>query len=169
MSPGMPASDESHSRRKAPSVGVRAGVCAGAGALGGLNVAIVGPEPHLAAAGALASATRANAEQIAELTLASVARADATFASGHRITPPFRPLLAAQTLARRAAGAEDAEPLFLAPDTSRPATPRHVRSRLERIGRETGLRFDATTGWNRYITPPWATFHQLAAAALIAR
>jgi hypothetical protein len=32
-----------------------------------------------------------------------------------------------------------------------------------------GLRFDATTGWNRYTTPPWATFHQLAAAALIAR
>jgi hypothetical protein len=88
------------------------------------------PEPHLAAAGALASATRANAEQIAELTLASVARADAPFASGHRITPPFRSLLAAQTFARRAAGAEDAEPLFLTRDNSRPATPRHVRNWL---------------------------------------
>jgi hypothetical protein len=33
-------------------------------------------EPHLAAAGTLASATRANAEQIAELTLGSVARAE---------------------------------------------------------------------------------------------
>jgi hypothetical protein len=127
------------------------------------------PEPHLAAVGALASATRANAEQIAGLTLASVARADATFASGHRITPPFRSLLAAQTLARRAAGAEDAELLFLAADTARPATPRHVRSWLERIDRETGLSFDATTGCNRYGTPPWATFHELAAAALIAR
>jgi hypothetical protein len=127
------------------------------------------PEPHLAAAGALASATRANPDQIAGLTLASVPRVDACFASGHRITPPFRPLLAAQTLARRAAGADDAEPLFLAPDNSRPATPRHVRNWLARIGRETGLRFDATTGWNRYTTPAWATFHQLAAAALITR
>jgi hypothetical protein len=99
----------------------------------------------------------------------SVARADATFASGHQITPPFRPLLAAQTLARRIAGAEDAEPLFLAPDNSRPGTPRHVRNWLARIGRETGPRFDVTTGWNRYTTPAWATFHQLAAAALIAR
>jgi hypothetical protein len=127
------------------------------------------PEPHLAAAGALASATRANAEQIAGLTLASVARADATFASRHRITPPFRSLLAAQTFARRAARAEDAEPLFLASDGSGPASPRHIRSWLARIGRETGLRFDTTTGWNRYATPPWATFHDFAAAALIAR
>jgi uncharacterized membrane protein len=39
----MPASDESEPRRKGPSVGVRFGVCAGAGALGGLVVAIVGP------------------------------------------------------------------------------------------------------------------------------
>jgi hypothetical protein len=127
------------------------------------------PEPHLAAAGALASATRANAEQIAGLTLSSVARVDASFTSGHRITPPFRPLLAAQTLARRAVGADDAEPLFLAPDNARPATPRHVRNWLARIGRETDLRFDATTGWNRYTTPAWATFHQLTAATLIAR
>jgi hypothetical protein len=125
------------------------------------------PEPHLAAAGALASATKANPDQIAGLTLSSAARVDASFTSGHRITPPFRPLLAAQTLARRAAGADDAEPLFLAPDNSRPATPRHVRNWLARIGRETGLRFDATSGWNRYTTPAWATFHQLAAAALI--
>jgi hypothetical protein len=36
------------------------------------------PEPHVAAAGALAAATRANAEQIAEVTLASVARVGAT-------------------------------------------------------------------------------------------
>ena len=127
------------------------------------------PEPHLAAAGALASATRANADQIAGLTLASVARVDASFTSGHRITPPFRPLLAAQTLARRDAGADDTEPLFLAPDNARPATSRHVHNWLARIGRETGLRFDATSGWNRYATSPWATFHELAAAALIAR
>jgi hypothetical protein len=127
------------------------------------------PEPHLAAAAALASATRANPEQIAGLTLSSVAPIDASFTSGHRITPPFRPLLAAQTIARRAAGAEDAEPLFLAPDNARAATPRHVRNWLERIGRETGLRFDVTIGWNRYATSPWATFHELAAAALIAR
>ena len=125
-------------------------------------------EPYLAAAGALAAATRANADQIAELTLASVARVDASFASGHRINPPFQTLLAAQILVRRAAGADDAEPLFLAPDQIRPATPRHVHNWLERIGRETGLRFDATTGWNRYATSPWATFHELAAAALIA-
>jgi hypothetical protein len=127
------------------------------------------PEPHLAAVGALASATRANPDQIAELTLASVARVDACFTSGHRITLLFRPLLAAQTLARRAAGADDAEPLFLAPDNARPATPRHVRDWLARIGRETGLGFDVTIAWNRYTTPAWATFHQLAAAALIAR
>jgi hypothetical protein len=67
------------------------------------------------------------------------------------------------------AGADDAEPLFLSPDQTRPATPRHIHNWLERIGRETGLRFDATIGWNRYATPPWATFHELAAAALIAR
>jgi hypothetical protein len=74
------------------------------------------PEPHLAAAGALASATRANPDQIAGLTLASVARIDASFTSGHRITPPFRALPAAQTLARRAAGAPGAP-------RSRPADP----------------------------------------------
>jgi hypothetical protein len=126
------------------------------------------PEPHLAAAGALACATRANVEQIAGLTLASVARVDASFTTGHRINPAFRAPLAAQQLARHVAGAEDAEPLFLAPDNSGPATPRHVRNWLARIGRETGLRFDATSGWNRYATSPWATFHELA-AALIAR
>jgi hypothetical protein len=124
-------------------------------------------EPHLAAAGALASATRANADQIAELTLGQVARVGATFASGHRINPPFQAPVAAQELARRAAGADDADPLFLTPDQTRPATPRHVQNWLERIGRETGLRFDATTGWNRYSTRPWATFHQLPAAGLI--
>ena len=127
------------------------------------------PEPDLAAAGALASATRANAEEIAGLTLVSVARIDASFTSGHRINPPFGALLAAQQLARRATGAGDAEPLFLTPDQARPATPRHVHNWLVRIGRETGLRFDATTGWNRYATPPWATFRELAATALIAR
>jgi hypothetical protein len=127
------------------------------------------PEPHLAAAGALASATRANPDQIAGLTLASVARIDASFTTGHRINPPFRALLAAQTLARCAARADDAEPLFLAPDNAQPATPRHVHNWLARIARETVLRFDATSGWNRYATPPWATFHQLAAAALITR
>src|SRR5450631_59499 len=72
------------------------------------------PEPHLAAAGALASATRANPDQIAGLTLASVARVDASCTSGHRIRPPFRPLVAAQTLARRDDAADAAEPLFLA-------------------------------------------------------
>jgi hypothetical protein len=77
-------------------------------------------EPHLAAAGALSSATRANADQIAALTLASVARVDASFTSGHRIKPPFRPLLAAQTLARRDAGTDEDEPLFLAPDNAQP-------------------------------------------------
>jgi hypothetical protein len=123
-------------------------------------------EPHLAAAGALASATRANAEQIAEMTVGAVARVDATFASGHRINPSFRPPIAAQLLARHAAGASDSDPLFLTIDQTRPATPRHVHNWLERIGRETGLRFDTTTGWNRYSTRPWATFHPLAAAAL---
>jgi hypothetical protein len=124
-------------------------------------------EPHLAAAGALAAATRANADQIAELTLGSIARVGATFASGHRISRPFQAPVAAQELARRADDADDADPLFLAPDQTRPATPRHVQNMLERIGRETGLRFDTTTGWNRYSTQSWATFHQLAAAALI--
>ena len=62
-----------------------------------------------------------------------------------------------------------AEPLFLAPDNAGPATPRHFDNWLARISRETGLRFDATSGWNRYATSPWATFHELAAAALIAR
>jgi hypothetical protein len=101
------------------------------------------------------------------VTLASVARVGAAFASGHRINPPFHALLAAQRLARRAAGADDAEPLFLAPDQTRRATPRHIHNWLERIGRQTGLRFDTATGWNRYATPHWATFHELAAAALV--
>lgn len=127
------------------------------------------PEPHLAAAGALASATRANAGQIAGLTLASVARVDASFTSGHRIKPPFQRLVEAQTLARRAAGAHGDEPLFLAPDNAWPVTPRHVRNWLARIGRETGLRFDATSGWNGYRTPFWATFRQLGATTLIGR
>jgi hypothetical protein len=124
-------------------------------------------EPHLTATGALASATRANARQIAELTLGSVARVDATFATGHRINPPFQALIEAQHLARCAAGADDDQPLFLTPDQTRAATPRHVHNWLERIGLETGLRFDTTTGWNRYSTGPWATFHPLAAGALI--
>ena len=81
---------------------------------------------------------------------------------------PFQPLLAAQQLARRAVGGDNAEPLFLSSDQTRPATPRHVHNWLERIGRDTGLCFDTTTGWNRYTTRPWATFHELAAAALIA-
>jgi hypothetical protein len=125
-------------------------------------------EPHLAAAGALASATRANAEQIAELTLGSVARASATFASGHRIHPPFQAPVAAEELMRRAAGADDIDPLFLTPDQRRPATPRQIHNLLERIGRETGLRFDTATGWNRYATRPWAAFHQLAAGLVTA-
>jgi hypothetical protein len=74
--------------------------------------------------------------------------------------------VAAQEIARRAAGADDIDPLFLTPDQSRAATPRHIHNLLERIGRETGLRFDAATGWNRYSTRPWATFHQLAAGLI---
>ena len=58
------------------------------------------PEPHLAAVGALACATRANPAQIAGLTLAAVTPVDASLASGHRIAPPFQPLLDAQRLAR---------------------------------------------------------------------
>jgi hypothetical protein len=46
------------------------------------------PEPHLAELGAIACATRANAAQIAGLTLAAVTRVDASLASGHRIAPP---------------------------------------------------------------------------------
>jgi hypothetical protein len=56
-----------------------------------------------------------------------------------------------------------------APDTARPATPRQIHNWLARIGRATALRFDVTSGRNRYSTPSSATFHQLAAAALIAR
>ena len=122
----------------------------------------------LAAAGALASATRASAKQIAELTLGSVARTGATFASGHRINPPFQAPVAAQELARRAAGADTSDPLFLTPGQTRAATPRHIHNQLERIGRDTGLRFDTTTGRNRYTTRPWATFHQLAAGLITA-
>jgi hypothetical protein len=90
-----------------------------------------------------------NAEQIAELTLAAVGRVDATPGSGHRLNPPFRALVAAQLPARRATGADDTEPLFLTTDNTRPATPRHVRNWLERIGRDTGLHLDDTSGWNR--------------------
>jgi len=97
-------------------------------------------EPHLAAAGALASATRANADQIADLQLGAVARAGATLAIGHRRNPPFQTPIAAQVIARRAAGADDADPLSLAPDQSRAATPRDIQNWLERIGRETGPR-----------------------------
>jgi uncharacterized membrane protein len=43
MSPGAPSSDESQSRRKGPSVGVRVAVSAGAGGLSAFVVAIVGP------------------------------------------------------------------------------------------------------------------------------
>jgi microcystin-dependent protein len=54
------------------------------------------PEPHLAAAGALACATRATPAQIAGLTLDAVTRVGASLASGHRIARPFQPLLDAQ-------------------------------------------------------------------------
>jgi hypothetical protein len=43
MSPRAPSSDESQSRRKGPSVGVRVAVSGGAGALSAFVVAIVGP------------------------------------------------------------------------------------------------------------------------------
>ena len=76
--------------------------------------------------------------------------------------------MAAQALARRAAGTDDCDPLFLMPDRTRAATPRHIHNLLERIGRETGLRFDDTIGWNRYATRPWATFRQLAAGLITA-
>jgi hypothetical protein len=122
------------------------------------------PEPHLAAAGALACATRANPAQIAGLTLAAVTRVDASLASGHRIALAFQPLLDAQRLARDTDGDE---PLFLAADGTQPATARHIQRWLARISRETGLRFDTTSGWNRYTTPAWATFHPLAIPALI--
>ena len=127
------------------------------------------PEPQLAAAGALACATRANPAQIAGLTLAAVTPVDASLASGHRIAPPFQPLLDAQRLARDADGADGDEPLFLAPDGTQPAAARHIQNWLARISRETSLRFDATSGWNRSTTPAWATFHPLAIPALIVR
>ncbi len=127
------------------------------------------PEPRLAAAGALACATRANPAQIAGLSLAAVTPVDASLASGHRIAPPFQSLLDAQRLARDADGADGDEPVFLAPDGSQPAVARHIQQWLARIGRETGLRFESTSGWNRYTTPAWATFHELAIPALIAR
>jgi hypothetical protein len=127
------------------------------------------PEPHLAAAGALACATRANPTQIAGLTLAAMAPVDVGLASGHRIKRPFLPLLDAQRLVRHGAGADGdgEEPLFLAPDGIQPAAARDIQKWLARIGRETSLRFDTTSGWNRYTTPAWATFHQLAIPALI--
>ena len=124
------------------------------------------PEPHLAAAGALACATRANPAQIAALTLAAVTPVDASLASGHRIALAFQSLLDAQRLARDADGDE---PLFLTPDGTQPATARHIQRWLARISRETGLRFETTSGWNRYTTPAWATFRPLAIPALIAR
>ena len=127
------------------------------------------PEPHLAAVGALACATRANPAQIAGLTLAAVTPVDASLASGHRIALAFQPLLDAQRLARDADGDDGDEPLFLAPDSTQPAAARHIQRWLARIGRETGLRFERTSGWNRYTTPAWATFHPLAIPALIAR
>jgi len=94
---------------------------------------------------------------------------DASLASGHGIALAFQPLLDAQRLARDADGADGDEPLFLAPDGTQPATARHVKRWLGRISRETGLRFESTSGWNRYTTPAWATFHPLAIPALIAR
>src|SRR5579863_1226878 len=42
MASTSPSSDQSHSRRKGPSVGVRVGISLGAGVLSGLIVAIVG-------------------------------------------------------------------------------------------------------------------------------
>jgi hypothetical protein len=95
-----------------------------------------------------------------------VTRVDASLASGHRIALAFQPLLDAQRLARDTDGDE---PLFLAADGTQPATARHIQRWLARISRETGLRFDTTSGWNRYTTPAWATFHPLAIPALIAR
>ena len=86
------------------------------------------PEPHLAAVGALACATRANPGQIAGLTLVAVTPVDASLASGHRIAPPFQPLLDAQRLARDADGADGDEPLFLAPDGTQPAAARHIQT-----------------------------------------
>ena len=127
------------------------------------------PEPQLAAVGALACATRANPAQIPGLTLAAVTPVDASLASGHRIAPPFQPLLDAQRLARLAADADGDDMLFLAPDGTQPVAARHIQNWLARISRETSLRFDTTSGWNRYTTPAWATFHPLATPALIAR
>ncbi|MGO9788587.1 MAG: hypothetical protein ACLP8S_03370 [Solirubrobacteraceae bacterium] len=115
----------------------------------------------------MACATRANTAQIAGLTLAAVTPVDGGLASGHRIKRPFQPLLDAQRLARHAVGADGGEPLFLAPDGTQPAAARDIKKWLARISRETSLRFDTTSGWNRYTTPAWATFHPLAIPALI--
>lgn len=125
-------------------------------------------EPHLAAVGALACATRANARQITSLTIGAVERIGASLASGHRLPPAFVPLLAAHVLARQEQGADGGQPLFLAPDRMHPATARHVNSWLARVGHETGLHFERGAGWNRYTTPTWATFRHLETVQLLA-
>jgi hypothetical protein len=125
-------------------------------------------EPHLAAAAALACATRATAKQIASLTIGDVERVGATLASGHRLAPAFTPLLVAQVLARQQHSAESNQPLFLAPDGKRAATARHIDIWLARVGCETGLRFDRSARWNRYTTPAWATFQRLETLQLLA-
>ena len=97
------------------------------------------PEPQLAAAGALACATRANPAQIPGLTLAAVTPVDASLASGHRIARPFQPLLDAQRLARLAADDDGDDMLFLAPDGTQPVAARHIQNWLAQISRETSL------------------------------
>jgi hypothetical protein len=125
-------------------------------------------EPHLAAVGALACATRANATQIGSMTMADVQLIGASIASGHRLAPAFVGLLAAQILARRQQDADGQGPLFLTTDGNRAATVRHINNWLARVGRETGLRFDRDAGWNRYTTPAWARFRRLESCELLA-
>ena len=127
------------------------------------------PEPQLAAAGALACATRANPAQIAGLTLAAVTPVDASLASGHRIAPPFQPLLDAQRLARVAAGADGDDPLFLAPDGTQPAAARHIQNWLARISRDTCLRFDTTSRMEPIHDPRVGDLSPARIGALIAR
>lgn len=125
-------------------------------------------EPHLAAVGALACATRANAKQISPMTMADVQLIGASLASGHRLPPEFIGLLAAQILARRQQDADGQDPLFLTTDGKRAATVRHINNWLARVGHETGLQFDRDAGWNRYTAPAWARFRRLQGCELLA-
>ena len=118
-------------------------------------------EPHVAAAGAIAAAARSEPDRIARMTVASIASSGCTLATGHRIAEAFAPLLYAQVLARRAAGAGPDEPLFLARG-DRPATSRHVRYWLAQIGRDTEICFTSHRASRG--AAPWATPRRLGPA-----